>query len=180
MRIRKDRSAAVVIDIQERLFPHIFEADRLAGNVVKLIEGLKILDIPLMVTEQYSKGLGPTIPTVREALGEFQPLEKMTFSCCGAPSLMTALRNTGCKTVILFGIEAHACVLQTAVDLLEANFVPVVVEDCISSRRLNDKQVAVARMRHEGSIITTYESLLLELCVEAGTDRFKAISKIIK
>ena len=180
MRIRKDQTAAVVIDIQERLFPHIFEHESLIANVVRLIEGLKILEIPMFVTEQYSKGLGPTIPAVREAFGEFQPLEKMTFSCCGAPSLMTALRNTDCKTVILFGIEAHACVLQTAVDLLEKNFVPVVVEDCISSRRLNDKQVAVARMRQEGCIITTYESLLLELLVEAGTETFKAIAKIIK
>ena len=180
MRIRKEQSATVVIDIQERLFPFIYEADRLAANVIKLIQGLKVLEMPMFVTEQYSKGLGPTIPAVREALGEFQPLEKMTFSCCGAPSLMSALRDSGCKTVILFGIEAHACVLQTAIDLLEANFVPVVVEDGISSRRLNDKQVAVARMRQEGAIVTTYESLLLELCVEAGTDRFKAISKIIK
>ncbi len=180
MRIRNDQSAAVVVDIQERLFPHIHEHEQLAANVVRLIQGLHILDIPMWVTQQYTKGLGPTIAPVREVLGEAPVLEKMTFSCCGAPGLMEALQESGRQNIILFGIEAHACVLQTAIDLLEAGYHPVVVEDCISSRRPNDKQVAVARMRQEGATITTYESLLLELCVEAGTERFKSISKIIK
>ncbi len=180
MRIRRDQSAAIVVDIQERLFPHIHEHEQLAANVIRLIQGLKILDIPMWVTQQYTKGLGPTIQPVREALGEFQPLEKMTFSCCGTPGLMDTLKQSGRKNIVLFGIEAHVCVLQTTLDLLESGMQPVIVEDCISSRRLNDKQVAVARMRQEGAVITTYESLLLELCVEAGTEMFKAISRIIK
>ncbi|MFQ5627263.1 MAG: hydrolase [bacterium] len=180
MRIRKEETLAILVDMQERLFPHIHQHEQLAQNLIKLIRGLQALEITILMTEQYSKGLGPTITEVKSYLNNYQPIEKMTFSCCGAPGLMTALHGKSKKNIILMGIETHACVLQTAVDLLEGGFAPVVVEDCVSSRRLNDKQVAIARMRQEGAVITTYESILLELCVEAGTDTFKAISKIIK
>jgi len=180
MRIRKGETLAILVDMQERLFPHIHEHRQLVENVSKLIRGLQVLDMPILITEQYSKGLGPTILDVQNTLQNYQPLEKMTFSCCGAPGLMATLRDRNIKNAILMGIEAHACVLQTAVDLLENGYAPVVVDDCVSSRKLHDKQVAVARMRQEGAVITTCESILLELCVQAGTDSFKAISKIIK
>ena len=180
MRIHKDESVAILVDMQERLFPHIHEHAQLEQNMLRLLRGLNLLEMPVLVTEQYAKGLGPTIPSVQAELVSYAPMEKMSFSCCGAQSVMSALSEAHAKTVLLFGIEAHACVLQTAVDLLESGYTPVVVEDCISSRKLNDKQVAVARMRQEGAIITTYESVLLELCVEAGTETFKAISKTMK
>lgn len=180
MRIRKDETAAVVVDMQERLFPHIAAHEQLAHNAAILIRGLQVLGLPMLVTEQYSKGLGTTIPAIRQVIPEYTPLEKMTFSCCGAPGLMARLAEWGRKNIVLLGIETHACVLQTAIDLLEAGYLPVVVEDCVSSRKMHDKQVAIARMRQANAVITTYESLLLELCVEAGTDTFRAISQLIK
>lgn len=180
MRIRREQTAAVVIDIQERLFPHIYEHEALAANSAKLIEGLKQLDIPLLVTQQYSKGLGETIAPVAAALGAHAALEKMTFSCCGDASFMEALQSLGRSKVILCGIEAHVCVQQTALDLLEQGFTPVIVEDCVSSRKANDKHIAVARMRQAGAIVTTLEAVLLELCMAAGTDTFKSISRLIK
>lgn len=180
MRIPKEDTAAVVVDVQERLFPHIYDHEQLEQNLVKLIQGVKILGLPLIVTQQYTRGLGPTIPAVAEAVGEFTPLEKLTFSCCGDQGFMDAVKALGRKHILLMGIEAHVCVLQTALDLLEQGFQPVVIEDCISSRRLNDKRVALRRMIQEGVMLSTYESILFELCMVAGTDQFKAISRLVK
>lgn len=180
MRIVKDRVAAVVVDVQERLFPHIHEHEQLEKNLVTLIKGLQILQIPTIVTQQYTKGLGPTIPSVAEALKQFEPLEKLTFSCCGDPDFLESLSGLGKSQIILMGIETHVCVLQTALDLHQNGYLPVVIEDCVSSRKFNDKQVAIERMRQTGMIISTYESVLLELCLVAGTDQFKAISRLIK
>jgi nicotinamidase-related amidase len=156
--IPKEDVIAVVVDIQERLFPHIHEHQQLSENLVKLIKGLKILNVPMIVTQQYTRGLGQTIPPVAEALGEFEPLEKLTFSCYGDPDFVNVLNDSGKNHIILAGIETHVCVLQTAMDLLDIGYEVIIIEDCVSSRRLNDKQVALKRMRDDGVIITTCES----------------------
>lgn len=180
MRITKDHTVGLVIDIQERLLPHIAEHEMLLKNVKILVEGLNALEIPVMVTEQYRKGLGETVSVIQEALMHFDPMEKMTFSCCDDPHFIVKLNNLAKKNVIVCGIESHVCVLQTVIDLLESGFQPVVVEDCISSRKLLDKEIAVRRMSREGAIITSYESILFELARISGTDSFKAISKLVK
>jgi isochorismate hydrolase len=173
-------SIAVVIDIQERLFPVIHENQELCTSTIKLLQGLQTLDVPVIVTEQYRKGLGGTIQEIREHLGIFTPFEKISFSCCGSEDFVETVNLSGRKTIIICGIEAHICVQQSVLDLLETGFTPVVIEDCVSSRKPNDKKIAIERMRDAGAIITTYESVLTELCVIAGTDVFKTISKIIK
>lgn len=178
--IPKDRCVAVLIDIQERLFPHIAGHEELQRILVKLIKGLHILDVPCVVTQQYTRGLGTTIAPVAHALGEFSPLEKLTFSCCGDPDFLSVLGTVGRNCVIVAGIEAHVCVLQTVLDLLDRGYQPVVVEDAVSSRKLNDKHVAVERMRGAGAVITTCESILFELCRVSGTEKFKAISQLVK
>ncbi len=180
MRINKEHAIGLVIDIQERLLPHICEHEALLKNVGILLHGFKALEIPVLVTEQYKKGLGETAPPVKEVLEDFNPMEKITFSCCDDPQFMVKMNNATKKYVIVCGIESHVCVLQTTIDLLEAGFQPVVVEDCISSRKSSDTVIAVERMRQEGAIITTYESILFELARVAGTDTFKAISKLVK
>lgn len=180
MRLDAHHCMAICIDIQERLFPHIHAHEALAERADRLIRGLRVLGIPITVTEQYVKGLGPTIPVVREALGQHEPLEKMTFSCCGAPEIEAAVLGSRRHQIIVFGIETHVCVLQTVLDLLEQGQTVVVVEDCVSSRSANDKRVAIDRMRQQGAIITTMESILFELLRVAGTDTFKAISAIVK
>lgn len=181
MRIKKDDSVAVAIDIQTKLFPFIHENKSLEETTLKFIEGLKTLEIPMIVTEQYPKGIGPTLPSVKDRLGEaYKPIEKLAFSCCSEPAFMEALRQTGRKNVIVFGIETHVCVLQTVLDLIAEGYRPAVVADCVSSRKELDKQTALARMRQEGATVTTYESLLFELTEASGTPQFKAISKIVK
>ncbi|MEI7483773.1 MAG: hydrolase [Ignavibacteriota bacterium] len=180
MRIKRDNTVAIVIDFQERLYPLIHDNEKLTKNVVRLINGLNVLEIKMITTEQYSKGLGHTIPEIKEALGNYGHIEKDTFSSCGSKEVCDTLSKSEKKNVIVIGIESHVCVLQTTVDLIAMGYQPVLIEDCVSSRSLNDKVIAIERMRQEGAIISTYESILFELCEVSGSDMFKAISKIVK
>lgn len=181
MRFLQEDTLAVVIDIQEKLFPFIDNKEKLVENSIKLLSGLNVLEIPILITEQYTKGLGKTIPEIKTVIEkDYQPIEKMDFSCCGENDFMAKLKNLNKKNVLLLGIESHVCVLQTALDLIAEGFNVVVVQDCVASRKINDKKIALKRMEKEGATLTTYESILLELCKKSGTDKFKAISKIIK
>ncbi len=180
MRILREDTAAVIIDIQERLYPHMAEAEDLLIHTGILIRGLNTLGIPLVLTEQYPRGLGTTIPEIRTLLDEVRPVEKIAFSCCDEPGFMSRLAALSRKFIIIAGIESHVCVLQTCLDLFERDYVPVIIEDCVSSRKLSDKQNAIYRMRQEGALVSSYESVLFELCRFAGNDEFKAISKLVK
>jgi len=180
MRILKEDTVAIVIDIQEKLLPHIHDNEHILDNSVILIEGLRVLDIPVLISEQYRKGLGPTVEKIQHAFPAFQPMEKMTFSCCDDQDIMSVLREQDRKNVILLGIETHVCVLQTVLDLLENGFQPIVVEDCTSSRKTIDKEIAIERMRQEGAIVSSYESILFELARISGTETFKSISRLVK
>lgn len=180
MRINKKDTVALVIDIQERLLPHIDGHRELLKNTGILLGGMKALEIPMMLTEQYRKGLGPTVPEISQHLDPFDPLEKMTFSCCDDNAFALSLETHAKKNVVICGIETHVCVLQTTIDLLEKGYQPVVIEDCTSSRKHVDKSIAIERMRREGAIISSYESILFELTRVSGTPEFKNISKLVK
>ncbi|RLD81063.1 MAG: hydrolase [Bacteroidetes bacterium] len=180
MRIKKENTIGVVIDIQSRLYPVIQDADTLTKNNTILIKGLRVLHIPIVVTQQYTKGLGETIPELAEALGEYKHIEKTAFSCCDEPRFNEDLALASKMYVVVTGIEAHVCVMQTVNDLIGQGYIPVVVEDCIGSRNPNDKKIAIERMRQSGAIITTYESILFELLKYSGTDQFREISQLVK
>lgn len=180
MRLEVSKSIALVVDIQERLFPFIHENEALAARCALLIRGLRILEVPIVVTEQYTKGLGKTIGPISEAVGIEGRIEKIAFSCCGSDEVEARILAMARHQVVVMGIEAHVCVLQTVLDLRKQGQMAIVVEDCISSRRENDKRIAVERMRDVGAIITTAESLLFELLERAGTDMFKKISKLVR
>ena len=180
MRIERQKSAGLLVDVQERLFPHMDQHDELLRRTKILLEGLKILKVPMVVTEQYPKGLGSTLEPLSSLLEKQDVIEKLSFSCCGEAAFTDTLRSLERPIILLCGIEAHVCVLQTTVDLLEEGYAVVVVEDCISSRNPEDKRVAVERMRSEGAVISTCESVLFELTKVAGTDEFKAISRLVK
>ena len=176
MRIERDNTVALVIDYQEKLVPVMDEKERLIQNSSILLAGLKYLGVPMIVTQQYTKGLGITVQEIRDAMESDEYIDKISFTAFD--SVKEQIRDK--KFVIVCGIEAHICVLQTVIDLVEAGFVPVVVEDCISSRKPNDKEVAIRRMLEEGAIVTTYESLLFELLKIAGTEESKRIQRLIK
>ena len=133
-----------------------------------------------MVTEQYPGGLGATVPEIFELLDGVPVIEKMAFSCCDEPAVLRTSPMMDRKTIILCGIETHVCVLQTVVDLIGSGYNAVVVEDCTTSRSSEDKRVAVERMRREGAVVTTCESILFELARISGTEEFKAISRLVK
>jgi nicotinamidase-related amidase len=180
MRVQKENTAGLIIDIQERLYPHIYEHEAVARNTGVLVAGLKLLGVPLLVTQQYTRGLGPTIPELSDLVREFPVIEKTAFSCCDEPKFIMTLAEIHRHFILIAGIESHVCVLQTVIDLVERGYQPVVAADCISSRKAADTSTAVRRMRMEGAIVTTCESILFELCRFSGTETFKSISKLVK
>lgn len=180
MRILKKQTAALVIDMQEKLMPHIHNNKEISARIVTLVSGLQQLAVPILFSQQYTKGLGGTTAEVRQACQDFTYIEKSSFSCCDEPSFTERLGDLDKKFVIIAGVEAHVCVQQTVIDLLEKGWIPVVVDDCVSSRKERDKLTALARMRQEGAIITGTESLLFELCRYSNSEVFRGISNLVK
>lgn len=182
MRITTAGCVLALVDVQERLVPVIHDNTGLVERLCLLLRGLKVLEVPIIPTQQYTRGLGPTIAPILEALAPDPPavVEKVAFGCCDEPAFVTRLEALGRKTVLVAGIEAHVCVLQTVIGLAERGYTPVVVADAVSSRRTGDRDTALRRMEREGALLTTTESLLFELTRTAGTDTFRAISKLVK
>ncbi|MDD3168678.1 MAG: hydrolase [Eubacteriales bacterium] len=190
LRLKKEDTVLVGIDFQERLMPAMKNNVELEAAAVKLVKGCRILGVPVIMTQQYTKGLGPTVTALAEALtepigegvgsAEFQHVEKTSFSAMGEPVFVEEMEKIGRKTVIIAGIEAHVCVQQTVVDLLEKGYTVFVANDCISSRSNTDKKYSQRRMGDSGAVGTTYESILFELCGGAGNPGFKQISALVK
>jgi hypothetical protein len=180
MRITRQNTVGLVIDIQERLFPVMDNKERLLNNCRILIKGLTALELPLIVTQQYSKGLGETIKEIRTEIPGFDYIEKREFSCCDEPAFTERLNGMGAKNIIICGIESHVCVLQTAVDLKDYGMNPVIVMDCVSSRKHESKELAMERFRHERIMMTSAESVLFELTRSSGIPGFKTISGLVK
>ena len=175
-----DNSVMVAIDFQERLFPVMHDKEKLLKNVLKLIKGAQALQVPVIITEQYPKGLGPTLPEIKELIPDMQPIEKTCFSCCDEGNFTNALEATKRKQVLICGIEAHICVYQTAMALLRAGYEVQVVTDCISSRDPENKIVSLFKMGSAGASPTTVETALFELLKVGRGDTFKEISNIVK
>ena len=178
--LQREKTALLVIDIQERILPVIHEHERVVENALKLINGFKIMDVPIYFTEQYPKGLGPTEPRIKSALEERGAIHKMSFSCFGAGNLFEELKSKNIQQVVVCGIESHVCVMQTTLDLLANDFQVQVAADAVSSRRKFDYEIALERMRSNGAEISLTESILFEMLNVCGTDEFKAISKLVK
>lgn len=176
----KDNTILLIVDIQERLATVMTEKDQVVRNNLHLVELMKMLDIPIVVTEQYPKGLGPTVAGIREALPYYRPIEKMTFDCCGQPAFLEELKKHNKRTIILTGMETHICVLQTCAGLLQNGFDVHLVQDAVCSRTKENWKTGVEFMRDAGAIVTCTETVLFQLLKAAGTGEFKKISKMIK
>lgn len=168
------RAALVVIDVQDGFRSYDTFAD-VAAAAGRLVEGAKILDVPIIATEQYPKGLQHTAAEVGLGEGDATLVEKSVFSAVRADGFNLAGRNQ----VLLCGIETHVCVMQTALDLLDRGVSVQVVTDAVGSRHAHDREVGLARLDRAGAILTTVEAALLELCERAGTPEFKAVQKVI-
>lgn len=179
-RMKREDTVLVMVDFQERLMPAMRNEDKVVAQAAMLATGCKEFDIPILVTQQYTKGMGATVAPVAEALGDFEHIEKKEFSCMLNEDFRKALEATGKKTVIVCGCETHVCVQQTVLDLLAEGYNVYVAGDCVSSRKKYTRDTAIARMAGAGAIITNAETALFELLGSAADPHFKAISKLVK
>jgi nicotinamidase-related amidase len=182
-RLQRHEALLLVIDVQERLMPVIDRAAEVEANIERLVRGCHVLDVPPLLTEQYVKGLGRTVPRVRLALEEtfgYAPIEKSCFSAHGAGEFQAALRGLRKKQILVAGVETHVCVYQTAGDLLAAGYDVTLIADAISSRTAESKAIALQRMSHDGAKLSSTEMALFELLGVAGTDEFAQILALVK
>jgi len=180
-RLVKDETVLAVIDLQERMIPAMRDGDGAVTEAVKLIKGFLALGCPVLVTQQYTKGLGESVADVKEAFSTFEYIEKSSFSAMGDEHFRESLMSTGRKNVVLCGVEAHVCVLQSALDMIEAGYDVFLAVDAISSRKERDEKPAVKRMVRSGVTPTTVESVLFELLDnDSKSETFKTISRLIK
>lgn len=178
MRIEAADSLVLIIDMQEKLVPHIDRKETIKEKAALLLAGTDALGVPRLAARQYPEGLGDTIAELRLYFDGYW--DKVTFSCCGSEPLLAKLRDSGRKNILIAGAEAHVCVLQTVIDLRAYGFLPVVAADAVGSRRESDYSIALRRMEQEGAILTTVESVLFELCRQSGSTVFKDILRLVK
>jgi nicotinamidase-related amidase len=178
-RILPGQAALLVVDIQERLCAAMEKEslERMLKRTGAVIEGARALKLPILVTEQYPKGLGPTHSQVSERLGDFEPVEKLEFSAA-TPDVLAGLK--GRKQVLLAGMETHICVFQTARDLVEKGFEVFLCADAVLSRSVEDRRVGLDLCKEVGARVTTVESALFDMLVRAGSPEFKMISAAVR
>ena len=177
--LTRGESRLLIIDMQEKILPVINGQEAVLANCLKLIEAASILDVPTTATEQYPKGLGPTVSAIAERIPD-RP-EKIEFSCLNCLDWSSSASDPeGRFKVVVAGIESHVCVLQTVLDLLSQGFRVFVAADAVGSRKPLDREIALQRMASSGAVITTTESVLFEWCERAGTPEFKKISRLVR
>ena len=180
MLIKAEKSSLLVIDIQQRLAPAMANAERVVANTTVLMKAAARLGVPVLASEQYPRGLGSTIGELAPMIPAENCLEKIDFSCMADEAYCSKFKSLGRPQAIVVGIEAHVCVLQTVMDLLEEGFAPFVVADAVSSRTEENEVRALDRMRHAGASIVATEMVVFEWLRRAGTPAFKEISALIK
>lgn len=180
MLIQASNSLAVAVDIQERLFPVMQQKESLAQSIAHALAGFQILDIPILFTEQTPTSLGPTINQIRRPYPNHSCINKDSFSCWKEPEFARTLQEKGKKQILLMGIEAHVCITQTSLDLLQAGYSVFVAADAVSSSQITYKEWALARMRQAGATILPLEAVFFELMEDAHHPKFKEVLKMIK
>jgi isochorismate hydrolase len=181
-RIEREKAVLIIVDVQDVLMRKMNQevGEKVIRNIRILLAFAKEMAIPILITEQYPKGLGKTIPEIKMELESILPIEKVSFSCCGVETFNHQLSQFGRKQVILTGIETHVCVLQTAEDLIQKGYEVYVVADAICSRRKLDWEIGLRWMEKKGAMISTTEIIAFRLLKEAGTEEFRGLSKLLK
>ena len=170
----------VIIDVQEKLFPVMNEKQSLLRNLITLIKGFQLYKLPVIITEQVPEKLGNTIDEVASLFDKVDPIVKSSFSCFGEPKFLERLETINTDKIILAGIESHVCVYQTSLDLIEQRKHVEIVTDSISSRNVNNHNLAIERMKMEGVSLTSVEMLLFSFQKNANGDNFKKLVKLVK
>jgi nicotinamidase-related amidase len=183
MSLMRSQAALIVCDVQERLF-HAMDADHreeVMRNIKMLAASARRLGLPVLVSEQYPKGLGHTLQELMDTLGPgVEPIEKVSFSCCRVESFRARLQSTGARQVILTGIEAHVCVLMSALDLLGDGFSVHVAADAVTSRTQGNWRLGTDQLRQAGAVVTAAETVLFQLLGQADTDEFRELARLIR
>ena len=181
-RMEKEEAVLVVVDVQDVLMKRMNQEvrEKVIRNIRTLLAFAKKMAIPILITEQYPKGLGQTVSEIKMEIGSILPIEKVSFSCCGVGIFNEELNQMGRKQVILTGIETHVCVLQTAQDLIQTGYQVHVVADAICSRRKLDWEIGLGWMKKKGAMISTTEIIAFQLLKEAGTEEFRGLSNLLK
>jgi nicotinamidase-related amidase len=176
-----DETGLIVIDVQEAFRPVIDRFDETVANCRILVEGFGILGAPVIVSQQYPKGLGQTVPELAEVLPDGTPVcDKLRFSAVGVPNLDAAIADAGRRRWVVCGIESHVCVNQTAHDLIAAGYQVTLATDAISSRTPANRQVGIDKCAAAGTVVSSTEAVLFEMLAQAGSDEFKAISRLVR
>lgn len=178
-RLDRTKACVLVVDVQEKLTPVMWNFAPVEKYCRAMILAGRDLGLPVLATEQYPKGLGATIPSLREALGA-APLIKMNFSCGADPEFMRALEATGRRQVIMVGIESHVCVFQTARDLLDRGYEVFICADAVTSRFEEHRRVALDQLAAMGAVVTSAETCIFDLLHACGTPEFKRVSPLVR
>lgn len=176
----RDQALLLVIDVQEAFRKVLPDFGDLTESISKLVRGCHILNVPVVVTEQYPRGLGRTVPELTDHLGEHKIYEKECFSSCGVEDLMNYLAHKRSRQIIVCGIEAHVCVNQTSHDLLHKGYSVHLITDAITSRSPRNKEVGIQKILSAGAVPSSVELALFEMLVESGTEAFKSVQKLVK
>ncbi len=178
--LKAANTVLVLIDVQGKIAQVMYDKETLFKNLQKLIRGIQVLEVPIIVTEQYPQGLGPTVPEIAQLFKNFKPIAKTSFSSCGDENFMKEFKALNRKQVLIAGIEMHVCVYQTALELLNAGYEVQIVADAVSSRAEENIKIALERLRDAGAALTSTEMVLFELMQKAQGPKFKEISQIVK
>ncbi len=183
MTLTPEATALVICDVQERLFPamDVDHREEVMRNIKILATSARRLGVPILVTEQYPKGLGHTLLELLDTLGAgIEPLPKVTFSCCGVDTFRARLEAIGARRVVLTGIEAHVCVLMSTLDLIALGYTVHVAADAVTSRTQANWRLAMDQLRQAGAVVTATETVLFQLLRQADTDEFRELARLIR
>lgn len=176
----KEATGIVVVDIQEKLMPVINHKEKVTGNIIKLLHLSKVYDLPVILTEQYPKWLGPTLQEITKSLPVYEPIKKMDFNCCAVAEFKSKLDSARLKNLILTGVESHICIYQTCTALLKIGYNVYVPGDAVGSRTDENHLAGIELMSKADAVITSTETVIFQILKKAGTKEFKEMMKVIK
>jgi len=178
--LNKEDTGLVVVDAQEKLMQVMREPERVVDRMIKLLHLAQVYDLPVILTEQYPKWLGPTLPPIQEALPGYDPIEKLDFDCCRVDLFNTRLETAALKNIILTGVETHICVFQTCVSLLKKGYTVHVPHHAVDSRTEDNWHIGLSLMKEAGAVITSAETIIFQIMKRAGSQEFKEMMKVVK
>jgi nicotinamidase-related amidase len=178
--LTRENTGLVIVDAQEKLMLVMGNPDRVSDRIVKILQLSRLFSLPVILTEQNPKLLGTTIPAVKGALSEYNPIEKLDFDCCAVDLFNTRLQEKALRNILLTGVETHICIFQTCVSLLDRGYTVHVPHHAVDSRTADNWNIGLSLMREAGAHITSAETIIFQILKRAGTTEFKEMLKVVK